>query len=119
MPRTTITAVAAPGPYPTAGTTMTFTAADVANGNQTHFSGRVLLIARNDDASPQTVTITSVSDPFGRTGSISAESLLAGATKMYGPFSNPVGWQSSDGFLYFAGGHANIKFCPIDLGVTR
>lgn len=111
MARTSIaaTAVSSTG-YPTAGTTITFTAADTSNQNSTPFTGREIIIATNTHATdPFTVTITSVADSHNRTGSITAESLAAGVFKLYGPF-RADGWQQSDGTLYFQGSDASIKF---------
>jgi hypothetical protein len=119
MPRTTIAAVAAPGAFPTAGVVITGTAADTVNQNRTTFSGRELLIAFNSGATPRTVTITSIADRFGRLGSITAESIAAGAYRMYGPFTNAEGWRQTDAFLYYEANHAEVLFFVIQLPATN
>jgi len=60
------------------------------------------------------VTITSAVDPFGRLGTITSESIAAGAIRIYGPL--PVsGWMQTDGKLYFSSDHAEVKFGIIKL----
>lgn len=67
MPRTALTVQTLKGPYP--GTVsvndldITFAAADVANGNDFPYTGREVILMRNDDAGAQTVTFTSSAEP--------------------------------------------------------
>lgn len=109
MARTTLTRSTAPGSYGAAGAAVTFTAADVANKNQFTATGRELVIARNSGASAYTITITSAPDPYGRTGHITAESIAAGETKVFGPFKRS-GWQQTDGFFYLEASNAAVLF---------
>lgn len=101
------------GPWPTAGVLMTETAADASNLNETPFSGKFIVIARNSGASPRTVTISSVADAQQqRSGDITTEALAAGTMKHWGPFS-AEGFRQSGGVLHFAGSHAEVKFSVI------
>ena len=118
MPRTTLTESVAPGPFPTAGVVVTADAADIANQNRVTWTGRALIIAHNTGASGRTVTITSVADRFGRTGTISAEAIAAGVRRVYGPFTNPDGWRQSDGYLYLEANNAEVVFMVITLPAT-
>lgn len=113
MARTTITKIAAPGGYAAGGTILTDTAADVANGNDVVMSGNDLLIARNSGASPYTITIESAADQYGRTKNITAESIAAGATRIYGPFPTH-GW-AQGGRLNINGSNASVLLNVISL----
>ena len=112
MAKTVLTAVKAPGAYAGAGVVAAATAADVANGNAVKLSGGEILVARNSGAAGHTVTISSVADDQGRTGDITAESIAAGATHIFGPFQ-PRGWKQNDGNLYFSANHAEVLFTVI------
>jgi hypothetical protein len=89
------------------------TAADASNLNQCAHTGKEVIYARNSGAGARTVTITSVSY-LGRTGHITAESIAAGATKVFGPFSIE-GWKQTDGYLYFQAEHAEVLFTVLTL----
>lgn len=114
MARTTLTAVAEPGSYTHAGVVLTMTAADVPNMNQAVLSGNEMLVAHNTGASPYTVTVTSAPDEYGRTKDIAAESIAAGAYKIFGRFKLN-GWRQSDGRLYFQASNASVLFGLIRL----
>jgi hypothetical protein len=92
---------------------VTWTAADATNLNQFLLTGREILLARNTGAGARTVTVTSAPDALGRTGHITADSIAAGATHVYGPWPNLTGWIQSDGMLYFEGSHAEIEFAVL------
>ncbi len=115
MARTNIAAVETLGGYAGAGVALTATAADTTNQNSTPHTGREIIIARNSGATGRTVTITS-SPAQGtlRTGNITAESIAAGATRVYGPF--PLnGWIQADSQLYFEANHAEVLFTVLRL----
>lgn len=114
MPREIHTPVVAPGKFPTAGAAFTWTAAVPANKEEFILTGRELLLARNVGASPHTITITSVQDPFNRSGNITAESIAVSEFKMYGPV-DITGWQQPDGNLYFEADNAEVEFAVIRL----
>lgn len=107
MPRTNLTKTTAPGAYAAAGAAVTLAAADVANGNQFAASGKDLIVAYNSGASSHTVTITSVNDSLGRRGDITAESIAAGAFRIYGPLPS-AGWSQSDGTIQVSANHAEV-----------
>jgi len=114
MARQNHTAQAAPGKWPAAGAVVTFLAADVTNKEQFTLTGRELLLAKNTGGSPFTVTINSVNDPYNRTKDITAESVAAGAERMFGPL-DVVGWKQTDGRLYFEASNVAIQFAVISL----
>lgn len=97
--------------WPTDGVTATVTAADATNKEQFALTGKEIIIARNSGAGARTVTITSVA-VNGRTGHITADSIAAGATHVYGPF-NPNGWKQTDGMIYFEAEHAEVLYTVI------
>jgi len=92
----------------------TYLAADVPNKEEVSLTGKELLIARNVDASPHTVTITSVVDEKGRLGDVAAYSLGANEFAVFGPFLTP-GWLSTGGLLFFEADNINIEFAVIKL----
>jgi len=119
MPRTDIAVQIPLGPFPTLPVAanaldITVQAADVANMNQFTFTGKELIVVKNDDAGAQTFTFTSVADEQKRTGDITAFSL--GATE-YAAFmaTSLKGWQQSDGKFYLQASSANIKFAILRL----
>jgi len=69
---------------------LTFAATELA-GDTFPNSGKELIILRNDDAAPQTITITSQVDEKNRLGSISAYSVGIGEYAIFGPFP-PSAW---------------------------
>ena len=94
------TALGPYGDYSTANAAdLTMAAADVGNGNQFASSGRDLLVAYNSGGSPYYVTVSSVADPYGRTGDITQYDVGAGEYAVFGPFKRP-GWIQTDGYVY-------------------
>jgi hypothetical protein len=85
----------------------TVTASDASNKNETPFTGVFILIGRNSGASTRAITINSVADAVqNRTGDIS-DTIVAGATKTYGPFA-AEGFRQSGGVLHFEAAHAEV-----------
>jgi hypothetical protein len=119
MTQTTLTPQVLPAPTDAAPhLTLTFTAADAANGNRFKLNGDQILIARNTGAGARTVTITSAPDPYGRLGDVSALSIPAGGIVVFSKF-NTAGWRQSSGYLHFSGEHAEVVFAILDLGLNR
>lgn len=109
MSRVTINPIAAPLAYAVAGTTLSWTACNVANGNRVPIAdGEILLLFATNDGSedPVNLTVTSQPDPvFGRTGNIS-RSIASGA---YVAFRlDSIGW-ATNGFVNFNGDNAAVK----------
>lgn len=85
------------------------TAADTTNKEQFVLTGKELIIVHNTGAGARTYTVTSVADPFGRTGDIAAQSIAAGAIHVVQP--GIAGWQqASGGYLFLEASHAEVKF---------
>lgn len=108
MAQTALTKTAGVGPNPTAAVTLTMEAGDVSNGNKFALTGREVIVLHNTGASTRTYTITSVADPYGRTGHITTQNILAGAYMALGPIGLE-GWKQTDGQLYLAVSHAEVK----------
>lgn len=86
MPRTNIAATQATR----SGTVLpAATAGDVANGNSTANDGRIVLIVKNTNASStaRTITFATVVSVDGLTAAVRSESIPAGETQVFGPFS--------------------------------
>lgn len=117
MARQTHTAVALTGPYGSAAADLAWVAAIVADKEQVRLTGKEIILARNLDGSIHNVTITSVADPFGRSGDIT-EAVAAtgddGDYAVFGPFA-VAGWQQEDGYLYFEADDANLEFAVIQI----
>jgi len=107
MAETALTKTTALGSYQSATTTLTMTAADVGNQNSFVASGKDLVILHNTGGAPYTVTITSVADPYGRSGSLSAVAIAAGAYKIFGPMAL-VGWEQTAGTILVGASNALV-----------
>lgn len=117
MPRTAVTPITSVGPYPTLppaadSLDLTMTAIDTVNANQATFgsSPKMLAIFWNSGASIYTVTLTSVVDPFNRTGDITAYSLGIGELMSF--MVDRQGWAQTDNNFYFTASNAAVK-CAI------
>ena len=86
MPRTSLTAIQASR----AGTTLpAATAGDATNGNQIANDGRVILIVKNTNgaSTARTITFQTSHSVDGLTNPTRQESVAAGETQVFGPFS--------------------------------
>ena len=114
MATTVLAKTALPGPYGVAGVAITWQAADNVNGNHFIATGKEILLARNDDAGAQTVTVTSTPDPQNRTGDIDADSIAAGAYAAYQLF--PIsGWRDGSGYIVVTASDAAIFLAVLTL----
>ena len=111
MPRTALTVQNAPAAFGAAGTTLTFAAGDVANGNSFVSTGREILIARNDDASPKTVTVQSIACSHGRETD-AVKQIAAGAYAIFQMFPTD-GFQQSDGKVWIDVDDADLKLAVV------
>jgi hypothetical protein len=112
MAKTTLAVVAAPGSYAALGAAISFVAGDVSNGNQFVPSGKDLVIVRNEHSyTAYNITFQSSNDPFGRKGNI-VESVVAGTTKIFGPFSL-LGWRQNDGYFYLDAEDNDLKIAVV------
>lgn len=84
MPRTNIATTQASR----AGTVLpAASAGDVVNGNSTPNDGRVVLVVKNTGASSRTITFPTTVSVDGLTAPVRSESIPAGETQVFGPFS--------------------------------
>ena len=111
---TKTTALGAYGTYSAGAADLTMTAADASEKNSFTCTGNDLVIAHNTGAVERTITISSVADPYNRTGDITAYALGAGEYAVFGPFK-VRGWQQSDGKIYLEANHAEVKFGVVAL----
>ena len=109
--RIVLTPISVPGPY-AAAANLTWTAADATNKNAFVFTGREILLVRNDNAGEQTVTIQSVACEHARTGNLS-KAIAASAYAVFPLFSNGEGWRQTDGKIYVDAASADVKFCVL------
>ena len=95
----------------------TLAAGDAANGNKFACTGKEILIAYNSDGvNPYTITINSVADEKGRSGSITAYSLAAGDYIIWtGGLTNSKGWRQTDGTITLSVENAAITLAAIRL----
>lgn len=119
MSRTVLTKQVGIGKYPVlpvtaASADITWTAADTGNNNEFVATGREILLVKNTDSAPHTVTIHSVPDSLGRTGDITAYSVGAGLISLFGPFPL-AGWDQTDGAVWIDGSDTHIQFAVIQL----
>ena len=114
MAKTTLTKTNANGNFAAAFKVLTMTAADTSNQNDFACSGDDLIVAWNSGASQHTITLTSVTYPPGRSGTITAETIEAGVIKIFGPMK-AEGWMQSDGKIYIEANHVEVKFGIIKL----
>jgi hypothetical protein len=119
MPRTVLTPQVVKGPYP--GTVaadaldITWAAGDDVNGNEFAFTGRELILVRNDDAAAQTVTFLSSATPqFNRTADITAYSLAAGEYAAFWAGALP-GWVQSGSKFNIDLSDPDLKFAILRL----
>lgn len=115
--RTVVPRTNAPGGYVTALTALTLTAADTTNGNYIQLTGddNDLLIIQNTDSSSATVTVHSVADPIsGRSGSITSESIPAGALRIFGP-PKLRGWAQAGARLHVDTGTTLVKYAHVPI----
>lgn len=114
MARTILTKDTAPGTNAAIGKVLTETVWDNVNGNRFVATGKELVVAHNTDVGAQTVSVTSVADPYGRTGNITTFSIPAGSIAVFGPF-NVQGWQQADGYIYLDAAVVAVKFAILVL----
>jgi hypothetical protein len=110
MARTNLPVTTMVAPLPTTGTLVTLTAADTVNNNSFVWSrNRSLLVFNTSAATGYTFTVTSLSDPYGRTGDITALAIAAQAIYTVGPFA-PEAWRQTDGTVWVSGSNASVLF---------
>lgn len=109
MARVVVTKTTAPGGYAGTSTAVTMENGDTGDGLYITLTGREILVIHNTDASPQTWTATSVANSRGRTEDITAESIAAGAIRIFGPI--PLeGWVQTNGQFYFVASDPAVEF---------
>ena len=121
MVRLALTAQQLIGRYPvtplTAGSAdfvWTLSGADFADGFSLPFTGKEIILFRNDNVGVVTVTLNSTVDDKNRTGDITAYSLGIGDYVALGPFPKD-GWHQADGKMYGAASVANISIAVLKL----
>ncbi len=114
-----VTVVVASG-YPTtplvalsADFAFTAAGANFADGAGFVHTGREIVIVKGG-AAGQTVTISSVPDPYKRSGNITTYAVGIGLFSVFGPFPAD-GWRQSDGQLYLAASAADVSFAVLRL----
>ncbi len=120
MPRVTLTAMTALGPYnPDAyavanAADLPMTAADITDFNDVVMTDRQLLLVHNTGGSGALFSVISSNDPYGRKGNIVTYSIGAGDYVIFGPFKI-LGWTTTSGRLNFNATSADFKVGIINL----
>ena len=114
MARTALTPIDCPLQWATTPATLTWTAADNVNGNEFTWTGKEILLVRNDDVGAQLVTIDSVPDPYTREGD-QTQSVPAGAYRIFGSPFPSTGWLQADGKIYVDAASANVMLAVITI----
>lgn len=100
---------------PPAGVEVTFTASNqTGGGNRFRSTGREVVLARNVGASTRTITVTSQTDPYGRTKDVNAVNI---ATNVYAvlPFFAITGWRDANGYITVTASHAEVELAVLHL----
>lgn len=121
MARLALTPISLPARFPILPITanaldFTFTAAGAsfADGAGFVLSEKEILLAYNPDSSAHTITVSSVADPYNRTGDITAYSLGASEYCVFPQFKRD-GWSQTNGQLYIAANSALVQFAVLRL----
>ena len=113
MARTSLTVQNLSGPYPNPLVldALVWTAADIADFNDFLFTGREIILVRNDDVGAVVVTLSSIASDKGRTGDVTL-SVAAGAYAMF-QASALAGWLQSGGKFHLSAPDADLFFAII------
>jgi hypothetical protein len=98
----------------TADVTFTPAGANFADGFSFDATGGDILLIKNGNAAPQTVTLQSMPDAFNRKGDISAYSVGAGEEAVF-DFSQIAGWKQADGKVYGSVSAADVSLAVIHM----
>ncbi len=113
MARTALTPIDIPASYDATGVALTWSATDPANGNYFVATGREIILIRNDDVASQTLTVSSVDDPYGRSESwTKAVAAAAYACSQLFPI---IGYRQTNGQVYIDSTDADLKVCILRL----
>lgn len=122
MTRLALSAQLTKGSYPSlplsansADVAWTAAGAEFADGFSIPHTGKEILLVRNDNVGPQTVTINSLADAkHQRTGDITTYSVGAGEYAVFGPWQAD-GWRQSTGLVHGAASAADVMLAVIRL----
>lgn len=103
-----------PEDYATSAASLDLQAADPVNGNLFAITGDEILIAQNTDASPHSVTISSVADEEGRTGDIT-KSVAAGDIVIFQRIPTNGFRVANDGTCRVTAADATVKLAVLRL----
>jgi len=93
--------------------TLTFTACDATNGNSFSVTGQEILLVQNSGASSYTFTVSSVSDPYGRTDTSLTNYSVAASAIVGIQLKQLLGWQQTGGVVYTSCSNASLKFAIV------
>jgi hypothetical protein len=96
----------------TADVTFTPAGANFADGFSFEATGDDLLLVKNGNAAPQTITLQSVNDAQNRKGDITAYSIGAGEEAVF-DFTQINGWKQTDGKIYGSVTAADVSLAVI------
>ena len=113
MATTLLTATKALGSFEDTLTALVMNASDVVNQNHFVATGNDLVIIHNTHAGIKTVTITSVANKWGRSGTLTAIDVPIGGYCIFGPMV-VAGW-ASDGIILIEGSDVLVKIGIVNL----
>ena len=94
----------------------TFAAGTITDGDTFVCTGKELLVVKNTDAGPTTITITSVADEKNRTGDITTYSVGIGEYAIFPiGLTNSLGWKSTTGKVRITVSDADLKVAVLRL----
>jgi hypothetical protein len=90
------------------GLTVTMTACDNTNGNQYTYTGRDVLLLQNTDVSAHTITVNTITDPYGGTNATLTNYSLPASTISAIQMKYAQGWLQSGGVIQIAPCSSNL-----------
>lgn len=113
MARTVLTPAALPNTHPGGSVVFAFAAADTVNKDEFLLTGREIILISNTDVSSHDVVITSVADPYGRTGDLTVT--VAASTMKAVYIGDRSGWMQGGGTLYIDADDATVELAVLRL----
>lgn len=115
MAALTITSILGPHPGTVTANALDFvwTAFPNTTANTIQLTDKEILLVRNDNAGPQTITLTSQPDSFKRTGHITTYSLDATECLAFSFVGAAVGWKDTNGQVTITASAVDLKYAVL------
>jgi len=112
MARVELTPTSILGPHPSSPSAgqfdVTFSSVDEVSGNEFALTGKEIIVFHNTNTTAVAgITLTSVADPYNRTGDLTA---TLGSGEYAAFYAGDIkGWRQSTGAFYFTGSISGLK----------